>query len=84
MKPPRVEAVTSPKSHNTNKITKIVQSMCLSFRCWMQVGPRADTAPPSYAVVARDLGPCEQHLRYAKLASSSRPGFAWTIFKLLL
>jgi hypothetical protein len=42
------------------------------------------TAPPSYAVVAIDLGPCEQPLRYAKLAISSKPGYAWTIFKLLL
>jgi hypothetical protein len=40
MKPPSVEEVTSHTSHNTNTITKIVQSMWVSLRRWMQGGSR--------------------------------------------
>ena len=42
------------------------------------------TALPSYAAVAIDPGLCEQRLPYDKLATSSTPGSAWTIFKLLV
>jgi hypothetical protein len=38
MRPPRVEAVTSPQSHTTNKITKIVHSTCMSFRGRVRMG----------------------------------------------
>ena len=42
------------------------------------------TALPSYAAVAIAPGLCEQCLPYEKLATSSTPGSAWTIFKLLV
>jgi hypothetical protein len=42
MKPPRVEEETRPRSHNTTKSTKIVQSMCVAFLHGLQAGARAD------------------------------------------
>src|SRR5262245_42900120 len=42
------------------------------------------TVLPSYAAVAIAPGLCEQCLPYEKLPTSSPPGSAWTIFKLLV
>jgi hypothetical protein len=42
IKPPRVYEDTRPRSHNTNKITKIVQSIGVSFCRRVQAGSRAD------------------------------------------
>jgi len=44
MKPPRVYEETKPKSHNTNKITKMVHSRSVSF---FDVSRRSDVRTPT-------------------------------------